>query len=101
MKLDTRKLGFLVKQKRGDRSLRDIEAETGVSISTLSRIERGKSEEIQIGTFSTICQWLGVAPGGLFGEQQLPPTPTMQEILLNGVSIRISVDVLPIQESGA
>lgn len=37
MQLDTQRLAFLVKQKRNKRSLRDVEAETGVSISTLSR----------------------------------------------------------------
>ena len=54
--LDTETFKRLVKSKRGDRNLREVSTETGVSASTLSRVERGKTPDMQ--TFFILCDWL-------------------------------------------
>jgi transcriptional regulator with XRE-family HTH domain len=53
--------GF-IKAKRGQRSLRDFARETGISASTLSRIENGQKPDIE--TFFALCDWAGINPGG-------------------------------------
>jgi transcriptional regulator with XRE-family HTH domain len=59
--LDTHHLAAVVKTKRGNRSLRDMaQALSGMSPSTLSRIENEKMVDVQ--TFLRICDWLQVAP---------------------------------------
>lgn len=51
MEVDYKKLSILIKQKRGNDSLRDVEKVTGVSIATLSRIERGAAEDLRLSIF--------------------------------------------------
>ena len=59
--IDIEKFAQLVKNKRGNRNLRDIADDIGdVSISTLSRIEQGKIPDLS--TYLKICEWLGVTP---------------------------------------
>lgn len=41
-----------------DKSLREIALETGVSASTLSRIERGGTPDLDVA--STVAEWLGI-----------------------------------------
>ncbi|HEY3388270.1 MAG TPA: helix-turn-helix transcriptional regulator, partial [Prolixibacteraceae bacterium] len=55
--IDIEKFAQLVRNKRGNRNLRDIANEIGeVSISTLSRIEQGKIPDLS--TYMKICEWL-------------------------------------------
>lgn len=58
-------------------SLRDVEAETGVSFNTLSRIERGFVPDLR--NYERVVQWLGL-PGGAFlggaGAAASANTPT-------------------------
>ncbi len=57
--INFRDLAAMVRAKRGKRGLRDVARDIGeVSASTLSRIEQGKVPDL--GTFTRICQWLGV-----------------------------------------
>lgn len=58
---DVRALGTRVaaRRKRLGLSLRDLSAETGVSINTLSRVERGHLPDL--GNFRRIQAWLGDA----------------------------------------
>jgi UDP-N-acetylglucosamine 1-carboxyvinyltransferase len=59
--LDTQQLAVLLKEKRGDRGLREIAQEIGsVSPATLSRIENGKMLDVE--TFLRVADWLQVAP---------------------------------------
>lgn len=46
-----------VREKRGERSLRDISSELGIGIATLSRIESGKLPDLV--NFGIVTNWLG------------------------------------------
>ncbi|MFB3921974.1 MAG: helix-turn-helix domain-containing protein [Terriglobia bacterium] len=54
------RLGKLVRERRGDRGIRVVAFEIGVSPATLSRVERGKLPDLD--TFTKICEWLEVDP---------------------------------------
>jgi transcriptional regulator with XRE-family HTH domain len=58
-KIDTGKLSTMIRSKRGDKGLREVSKEIGVSAPTLSRIEQGKVPDVQ--TFMRICEWLDVS----------------------------------------
>lgn len=72
MSNETRKeLAFLrsqfmvdINQKSGNASLRAIEVKTGISASTLSRIQNG--HDMDMTTFMTICSKLGLEPSSYF-----------------------------------
>jgi|SRR5947208_2062127 len=54
-------LGPKLVEKRGDRGIREVAAEIGISAATLSRVERGHLPDLE--TFRKICKWLDVDPG--------------------------------------
>ncbi len=56
----------LIRLKRGSQGLRAIATELGISASTLSRIERGHTPDIE--TFARLCQWLEVSMDSLFNH---------------------------------
>lgn len=58
-KIDTLKLSSMIKAKRGDKGLRDVSKEIGISAPTISRIEQGKVPDVE--TFIRLCEWLGVS----------------------------------------
>ena len=65
------KLAALVKARRGKKGLREAAREIGeISASTLSRIEQGKTPDID--TYLKICDWLGISPGQLFKTDNEP-----------------------------
>lgn len=67
-------LSIRIKEKRGNKGLREAAREIGISSATLSRIESGKQPDIQ--TFSKICTWLGVDPNSILGfEPETSPEP--------------------------
>src|SRR5438552_12957068 len=72
-------LGPKLLEKRGDRGIREVAAEIGISAATLSRVERGHLPDLE--TFKKICKWLGVDPGEVFGFSPSPassqPTPAV------------------------
>lgn len=72
-----------IRQKRAsDRlRLRQVEKETGISASTLSRIERG-AFNIDLLTFVTLCNWLKVDPAQFFvaGAEGAVRVTTLEEI---------------------
>lgn len=90
------KLAALLKAKRGNQGLRETaKAITGVSASTLSRIEQGKMPDLD--TFMRLCDWLEVSPNEFFSsdtqqqagtEMNMPPiapgmnTPEIIEVHL-------------------
>jgi transcriptional regulator with XRE-family HTH domain len=62
------KLAVLIRAKRGSRGLREVAEEIGeVSASTLSRIETGKTPDLD--TFLRLCDWLGIQPNDLVASQ--------------------------------
>lgn len=63
-KFDIKRLAQRVREKRGDRPLRDISAELDVSISVLSRIENAKMPDFH--NFGILCRWVGDNPGDYF-----------------------------------
>jgi transcriptional regulator with XRE-family HTH domain len=64
-RLTLEQLGPLIKKRRGDRGLRQVAAEIGISAATLSRVETGKQPDLD--SFTKICTWLGVDPGEILG----------------------------------
>lgn len=54
-------LGPKLLERRGDRGIREVAAEIGVSAATLSRVERGYLPDLE--TFRRICEWLDLDPG--------------------------------------
>lgn len=63
-------LGRKLLEKRGERGVRKVAAEIGVSAATLSRVERGYLPDLE--TFRKVCRWLGVDPGEVLRIK--PPT---------------------------
>ena len=51
-----------VRKKRGDKNLRQVEKESGVSISTLSRVEREMCLPDLL-TFNRLCMWMRIDAG--------------------------------------
>lgn len=64
-KLTLEQLGSHLKSQRGNRGLREIAAEIGISAATLSRVEAGKQPDLD--SFRKICEWLGEDPGKFLG----------------------------------
>jgi transcriptional regulator with XRE-family HTH domain len=58
-------LGKLVRDKRGERKLRETAQEVGIGPATLMRVESGRTPDID--TFGKICQWLQIDPGSFLG----------------------------------
>ena len=64
-KVTLQNLGTIIRERRGDRGLREVAREIGTSPATLSRIEGGKMPDLT--TFGKLCQWLQVDPADLLG----------------------------------
>ncbi|RLB65924.1 MAG: transcriptional regulator [Deltaproteobacteria bacterium] len=54
-------LGLKLLEQRGERGIREVAREIGISHATLSRVERGFLPDLD--TFSKVCRWLDVDPG--------------------------------------
>jgi transcriptional regulator with XRE-family HTH domain len=72
-------LGPMLRARRRAKrlSLRDLAVETGVSLNTLSRIERGHVPDLK--NFQRIVEWLQM-PAETFMEQETEPTSTPEII---------------------
>ena len=55
------RLGRKLLEKRGERGIREVADEIGISAATLSRVERGHLPDLR--TFGKVCAWLGIDPG--------------------------------------
>lgn len=51
-------IGRLVLEKRGERGVRAVAKEIGISHATLSRVERGFLPDLE--NYEKICTWLGI-----------------------------------------
>ena len=58
-------LSLKLKQKRGNRGIREVAREIGIGHATLSRIESGKQPDLE--TFIKICKWLEIDPNSILG----------------------------------
>lgn len=58
-------IGSLLRERRGERGVRETAKEIGVSAATLSRIENGKQPDLT--TFPKICSWLQLDPAEVLG----------------------------------
>lgn len=65
-------LGRLLKEQRGDRGVREVGKEIGISHATLSRVERGFLPDLE--TFRKVCEWLGVDPGEVLRAKPRGPS---------------------------
>lgn len=63
-RLDVTQLGRLVRERRGQLSLRQAALDAGVSFSTMSRVEAGAQPDLA--SFSQLCAWIGRSPGDFF-----------------------------------
>ncbi len=61
--IDVAWLGSRLRRRRAEKglTLRDAAAATGISVPTLSRIERGAANDIEGGTLVSLCEWLGIS----------------------------------------
>ena len=66
MMMTLESLGRLLAKKRGDRGIRAVAKEIGVSPSTLSRVENGHLPDLE--NYRKICKWLGVEPAAIVGN---------------------------------
>lgn len=72
--LDVSQLGAMLRERRGNLSLRQAAAEAGVSFSTFTRVEAGAQPDLT--SFTLLCAWLGVSPGEFFvplAEREVAP----------------------------
>ncbi len=63
------RLGKTLRERRGERGIRQVAGEIGISPATLSRVERGKLPDLA--TFSRICEWLQVDPAEVLEIKKL------------------------------
>jgi transcriptional regulator with XRE-family HTH domain len=76
--IDTKKLARLVRAKRGEIGLRELARATGISASTLSRVESGKIGDLD--TFLRLCRWLGASPES-FMREEIAIDPDLEKLL--------------------
>ena len=70
-------LGRLLQEKRGNRGIREVAREIGISHATLSRVERGNLPDLE--NYQKICQWLGINVSTVTGVASAkPPMPAAQ-----------------------
>ncbi len=65
-------LSLKLKQKRGNRGIREVANEIGIGHATLSRIESGKQPDLD--TFTKICKWLEIDPSSILGFRKKQST---------------------------
>ena len=73
LKTTLAQLGSLLRKTRGDRGIREVALELGLSPATLSRVEGGSTPDL--GTFTKICKWLAIDPGDVLGVPPRRGTP--------------------------
>lgn len=65
-RLDVAQLGALLRERRGNLSLRQAAAAANVSFSTFSRVEAGSQPDLT--SFLLLCAWLGLPPSQFFAS---------------------------------
>jgi transcriptional regulator with XRE-family HTH domain len=91
-------LGAMVRKRRGERRLREVATEIGISAPTLLRIEEGRIPDVA--TFGKVCKWLGIDPKSLLGieDAQVPASQSSQPQSLT-ISAHFKADKTPKAET--
>jgi transcriptional regulator with XRE-family HTH domain len=74
-------LSKMIKQKRGDRGLREVAKQVGISLSTLSRVENGNLPDID--SYMKLCKWLEVSVDFFTAAPQKNVESTKQLVVAN------------------
>jgi transcriptional regulator with XRE-family HTH domain len=69
-------LGRLVQEHRGERGVREVAKEIGISHATLSRVERGHLPDMK--NYEKICKWLGIDMAAVKGMPEAAPAVVPQ-----------------------
>ena len=75
--VDVERIGKRLRRVRDERglTLQELHRKTGISVPTLSRIERGGSKEIEAGTLVAVCEWMGARPSDFSLATSPPKVP--------------------------
>ncbi len=92
-KVTLENLGAIVREKRGSRGLRAAAADIGTSAPTLSRIESGKTPDLQ--TFIKLCRWLEIDPASIMGVSVTPRRRAVGDSLAATAHLRAKREVAP------
>lgn len=65
VRISVQQLGQRLRRQRGNRGVREVAGEVGISAATLSRVERGNVPDLE--TFAKICKWLEIDPAEILG----------------------------------
>ena len=78
--VDVKALGDYLRRTRQKKMmrLRQVHDATGVSVASLSRIERGASGGVESGTLIKLCEWMEV-PMERFRENPQSPQPSKRK----------------------
>ena len=79
-------LGRLVREKRGEKRMRESASEIGISAPTLLRIEAGRTPDVE--TFGKLCVWLGVDPSEFLGGPATKDAPAKDAQLVITAHLR-------------
>ena len=76
--IDVERLGQRLRRARRDQgvTLEEVFKATGVSVATLSRVERGGSKDIDAGTLVSVCKWMRVRPEEFRPGAEAPKPPS-------------------------
>lgn len=55
-----------IRARHGRMTLTELSQKTGIALSTLSRLDSGKSHRMDYSTILTLCKFFKVHPGDLF-----------------------------------
>jgi transcriptional regulator with XRE-family HTH domain len=82
-------IGITLKNRRGNRGIREVANEIGISSATLSRIENGKLPDLN--SFSKICNWLKINPND-FLDCNIPQKTSSQMTSSKSISFHLKAD---------
>lgn len=88
----TARLGVILRAKRraGDLRLKQVTEQTGISPSTLSRLERGAMPDTE--TVVKLSRWLGVSVGDMLMDEQLPRFSAQEMSTPEKISVLLRAD---------
>lgn len=71
-------LGRIVRARRGERGVRAVATEIGISHSTLSRVEQGHLPDLE--NYQKICAWLGLEVAAVTGIARSKSGATVPQV---------------------
>lgn len=92
--LNTSLLAAKLREKRGDKGLRETAKEIGgVSAPTLSRIEKGNVPDVD--TYLRICKWLEVSSDIFTNTKSTSSSPNEEEYINFNIHLRADKELKP------